>query len=183
MQLPPQITIKDIPHSPALETRILNKITKLNSLFPRIMACRVVIEAPQKHRHQGKLYNVRMDLTVPGEEVAVTRNIDQNIYIAVREAFYDAKRKLDEYTERQKGDGKADHAKIPLRGRVVRVFSHLGYGFIETDDGHEVYFNQCVVRPNYQFKHLAEGIPVHFLEEMGNKGPQASRVRLSEDDY
>lgn len=176
MQLPLQITIQDIPHSAVLEEHIRKKVHKLNSLHKKIMACRVVVEVPQKHRHQGKLYNVRIDLTVPGEELAVNRNPHEDAYVAVRDAFENAERLLGWHDDKQHGDGRGNHVKLPLSGKVVRLFYSDGYGFIEAPDGHEVYFHHSIVKP--PLDHLSIGAEVHFLEEMGNKGPQASRVRL-----
>lgn len=180
MQIAPQITIKDIPRSAALEARIVRKVNKLNSHFPRIMACRVVVETPQKHQHQGKLFNVRIDLTIPGEEFPITKNANEDVYVAVREAFGDASRQLEEFNNRVHSEGRANHAKIPLRGTVDRIFSNLGYGFIEALDGHDVYFHHSVVKP--AFKYLTVGTAVQFLEEMGEKGPQACRVRMMQEN-
>jgi len=182
MQSPLKITTRDIPSSAAIEAQIQRKAEKLNKVYRHIIACHVVMDLEQKHRHQGKIYNVRIDLTVPGGELPVTRNSAENAYVAIRDAFAAARRRVEEYAELQKGDGKAGHfAKIPLCGRVVRIFSDQGYGFIETEDGDEVYFHRSVVKPAFQ--QLTIGLPVHFLEEMGEKGLQASRVRLSKEEH
>ncbi len=87
MQTPLQITFRDMPPSPAVEERIRQKAKKLESFYDRIMGCRVVVEVPQKHHHQGKLYNVRLDITVPGGEIAVNRQPDEDVYVALRDAF------------------------------------------------------------------------------------------------
>jgi cold shock CspA family protein len=50
-----------------------------------------------------------------------------------------------------------------------------GYGFIETADGREVYFHRNSVRDD-AFEHLTVASEVRFVEEMGEKGPQAKRV-------
>lgn len=177
MKLPIQITTRDIPNSHVLKDHIYAKAQKLDRFYNRIMACRVVIEAPQKHQHQGKLYNLRIDITVPQEEIVVTRNRNEDIYVALRDAFDDAKRQLEGYSEKQQGNGKIHCYKLPLSGHVVRLFPYAGYGFIEAPDGHEVYFHECsVLKPNFQ--HLKVGDEVNFVEEMGTKGPQACRVRI-----
>lgn len=181
MQLPLQITIRDIPHSPVLEGHIEKKAQKLNKIYNRIMACRITVEFATKHRHQGNLFNVRIDLTVPGEELPVTKNTNEDVYVALRDAFNDAKRRLAEFASRQNGDGVIHHAKIPLTGVIARIFSEQGYGFIETLDGHEVYFHESVVKPKPTFKKLNVGAQVRFLEEQGEKGPQASKVKIIEE--
>jgi ribosome-associated translation inhibitor RaiA len=51
MQSPLQITTRDIPHSEALESHIRQKVAKLETFYPHIMGCRVVVEVPHKHKH------------------------------------------------------------------------------------------------------------------------------------
>ena len=106
MQIPLQITIRDMPASTALEDHIREKAVKLELFYPPLMGCRVVIELPHKHKHQGKLFNVRIDLTVPGSEIVINRDQSEDIYVALRDAFDAAKRKLEDYGRRQRGDVK-----------------------------------------------------------------------------
>ena len=97
MQIPLQITIRNIDHSEALETHIRDKAKKLDEFFDHIMSCRVVVEIPHKHHHQGKQYNVRIDIGVPGSEIVVNRDHAEDVYVALRDAFDAAKRQLEEY--------------------------------------------------------------------------------------
>lgn len=177
MKLPVQITIRDFINSAVLKDHILHKVKKLNEINPRIMSCRVIVEMPQKHKRQGKLFNVKIDLTIPGEEITISKNADEDIYITLREAFDDAKRRLEYYARKNQHNGKVHHAKVPMRGYISQLYSDEGYGFIEAADGHSVYFNECVLN-HVHMKHLDIGMPVQFLEEMGEKGPQACRVKV-----
>lgn len=175
MQVPLQITIRDIPTSEALETHIREKAGKLEQFYPRITGCRVAVEVPEKHKHQGRRYNVRIDLTVPGSELVVNRILNEDVYVALRDAFDAARRQLEDYGRRQRGEIKAHEAATV--GRVVRLFPEEGYGFIEAADGQELYFSrENVVNPN--FDRLEVGAEVQFLEEMANEGPQAKRVSV-----
>jgi len=178
MKLPLQTTIRDIPGSAAIESDIYKKAKKLNQFCNKIMACRVVLESLQRHQRQGKLYNVRLDITVPGEEIVINRNRNEDMYVALRDAFDSARRQLESYCERLRQHGK-EHTnhKIPLHGYIEKLFPDEGYGFIETWDGHEVYFNECTVL-HTSFNQLRIGQEVHFIEEMGQKGPQALRVKV-----
>jgi len=106
MQIPLQITIRDMPTSAALEDHIREKTAKLEQFYPPLMGCRIVVELPHKHKHQGKLFNVRIDLTVPGGEIVVNRDQSEDIYVALRDAFDAARRKLEDYGRRQRGDVK-----------------------------------------------------------------------------
>jgi ribosomal subunit interface protein len=111
MQIPPQITIRDMEHSDALETHIRDKVNKLDEFFDRIMSCRVVVEMPHKHHHQGKHFNVRLDIGVPGSELVVNRDHAEDVYVALRDAFDAAKRQLEDYARKMRGDVKTHQPK------------------------------------------------------------------------
>lgn len=111
MEVTLQITTRDIPHSEALETHIREKAEKLEKFYPRIMSCRIVVELPHKHHHQGRLFDVHIDMTVPGGELVVNRVTNEDVYVAVRDAFDAAKRQLEDYARRQRGDTKL-HAPV-----------------------------------------------------------------------
>ncbi len=106
MQIPLQITIRDVDHSEALEAHIREKAKKLDEFFNHIMSCRVVVEVPHKHHQQGKQYNVRIDIGVAGGEIAVNRDHSEDVYVALRDAFDAAKRKLEDYARKLRGDVK-----------------------------------------------------------------------------
>lgn len=175
MQIPLQITIRDIPPSEALEAHIRDKAEKLNQFFEHIISCRVVVEMPHKHHHQGKQFNVRIDLGVPGNEIIVNRDHHEDVYVALRDAFNAARRQLEDYGRRL---GRETKAHVPeYVGHVVELHPDDGYGFIVGPDGGKFYFNrENVVTP--PFDHLKEGDEVKFIEEMGAEGPQAKRVSV-----
>lgn len=111
MQSPLQITIRDMEHSEALETHIRAKAEKLEEFFSHITSCRVLIEVPHKHHRQGKQFNVRLDIGVPGGEIAVNRDHAEDVYVALRDAFDAAKRKLEDYARKLRGDIKTHEPK------------------------------------------------------------------------
>jgi len=104
MQIPLQITIRDIEPSEALEARIRDKAEKLEEFFKHITSCRVVVEVPHKHHRQGKQFNVRIDIGVPGSEIVVNRDHAEDVYVALRDAFDAAKRRLEDYARKIRGD-------------------------------------------------------------------------------
>jgi len=106
MQRPVQITLRDVAPSEALEAHIRDKAAKLEEFYPQITGCKVTVEIPARHKHQGKLFNVRIDLHVPGGELVVNRDVDEDVYVALRDAFDSAKRQLDEYGNKQRGETK-----------------------------------------------------------------------------
>lgn len=172
MKLQLQITTRDIPHSDALENHIREKAEKLDTFYPNVMGCRVVVEIPHKHKHQGRMFRVRLDITVPGKEL-VANHEHEDVYVAMREAFNAAKRQLEDYGRRQRGDIKV-HTPV-LRGKVIRLIPDEGHGFIETLEGEEVYFHRDNLAEN-NFEKLEEGSEVQFLEDIAGEGLQAKRV-------
>jgi ribosomal subunit interface protein len=176
MQIPIEITLRDIPHSEAVETRIREKIEKLDRFHERVMSCRVTVESPQQRKHQGKLYSVHIDIKVPGGgELVVNRIQNEDIYVAIRDAFNAVARQLEDHVRRQRGDVKTHD--VPHVGRVHQLFPAQGYGFIETPDRREIYFHRnSVAQPGYD--RLEIGSEVEFVEEMGKEGPQARMVSL-----
>jgi cold shock CspA family protein len=95
--------------------------------------------------------------------------------VAIREAFDIARRQLQDFARRQRGTVKT--AVRQARGRISQLFPIDEYGFIENEDGHEVYFQKSSVLKG-AFDRLTIGSDVSFAEEPGDKGPQASTVRL-----
>lgn len=173
MQLPLQITARDFELTDAIDTLIREKAGKLETFYDRIMGCRVMLETPHRHQHKGHLYNVRIDMTVPGAELVVKREPHEDLYVAIRDAFDAARRQLQDITDRQRGDVKY-HEGVP-QARIVRLFPEEGYGFISDVDGREIYFHRNSV-VNGDFDRLAEGTAVRYVEEPGDEGPQASSV-------
>lgn len=111
MKLPLQITFRDMDPSTAIESNIREKAEKLDRFSDHITSCRVVVEAAHKHHNKGNLYHVRLDFTVPDDEIVVSRDPGKNhahedVYVAIRDAFDAARRQLDEYARRRRGDVK-----------------------------------------------------------------------------
>lgn len=106
MQRPLDITFRDVPHSDTLDADIRDKVSKLETLYPHITGCHVVVEMPHKHTHQGREFVVRVDIKVPGGELVINHEHSADAHVAVRDAFDAAKRKLQDYARRQRGDVK-----------------------------------------------------------------------------
>jgi ribosomal subunit interface protein len=175
MQIPLQISLHGIEHSDALYNAIREKAEKLDRYYDRVMSCRVVLELAGRHKRQGKQFTVRIDLKVPGGEIVITHQHDEELQIALRDAFDAARRKLEDYARGQRGDVK--HHPAELTGRIERLDAAAGVGFIATADGNEYYFSRDnVVSP--AFEHLAVGATVHFIEDAAGEGLQAKRISV-----
>lgn len=99
MQIPLQITMRDMERSDALDAAIQGHAAKLEQFHSRITRCRVTVEQLRRHHQQGRHFAVKVDVRVPGREIVATHDHDEDVYIALREAFDAARRQLDEAGE------------------------------------------------------------------------------------
>ena len=103
-----QIHWLDSPRSEAADGKIRERTNNLSSFSGDIQKCEVWIESPHGHHRKGKLYGIRIRLTVPGEEIDVDRQpTEDDVYVSIREAFDAVRRKLEDYERRRRGKVKA----------------------------------------------------------------------------
>jgi cold shock CspA family protein/ribosome-associated translation inhibitor RaiA len=179
MQKPAEITFKNFEPAAHVRERVAREAERLDRFHPAVVGCKVVVERVTSRRRKGDLYKARIHVSLPGgKDVAVTRNQDdahahEDVLVAVRDAFDAAQRQIEDIARTQRGDVKT-HEPSPT-GRVVRFLADAGAGFIETDDGRELYFHRNSVVDG-SFDRLKVGDRVRFHEELGADGPQASTV-------
>jgi cold shock CspA family protein/ribosome-associated translation inhibitor RaiA len=192
---PVQITFHNLEASDALEQAIRDRAAELDTYHPQMIGCRVLVDIPHRHRERGRHVTVRVELSLPGEDVVVSHEptlhpavrdiggetlhkaedieaVHKDAIVAIHNAFDAARRRLQDVIRRQRGDVKTHQP--PDHGRVASLAAD--HGFIETADGREVYFHRASVLGRH-FPDLTVGSEVAFVEERGNKGPQASTVR------
>jgi cold shock CspA family protein len=179
MEIPLQIAYRNVEPTPRLEQLVRRHARRLERFFGRITSCRVSIALPTTHHREGTPYDVRIDLTVPGREIVVSksrrrdeRHVD--LEFAVDDAFQVAKRMLGDYVREIRGVVK-DHA-TPPHGRVVKWFPESGYGFIETADGGQVHFDLRSVIEGAD--RIERGAEVRYVLKDSTRGPNATSVRL-----
>ncbi|MDA3969727.1 MAG: HPF/RaiA family ribosome-associated protein [Desulfobulbaceae bacterium] len=181
MQLPLQITYRNMDSSAAVEADIQGRVDKLEEINSEIISCKVVLEAPAKSQQQGGLFKVSIDLSCPEGKVVVNKEpsgknkAHEDCYVALRDAFRAAGRQLEKYSERRRGEVKT-HAETPF-GQISYLAPMEDYGMITTPDSREIYFHRNSVH-NADFDSLAVGTQVTFNEEEGDKGPQANVVKI-----
>jgi cold shock CspA family protein len=173
MKIPLDISARDVVVNGETEELIRDKASKLDRIYDQIIGCRVKIDKPHRSQRSGMTYNVSVDITVPGGELIVKRESDQDLRAAVVSSFETAQRRLKNYAERQRGEVKT-HFEKPM-ARVVRIFTEDGYGFLATPEGREVYFHENAVLGG-KFEALNIGTAVTFIEEQGDEGAQAVSV-------
>jgi ribosomal subunit interface protein len=115
-----QITVREMPHSDAVEAAIRRKTAGIERVHPRITAIRVTVEAPHHHHHQGNRFTVKLDITLPGGEIVVNRDHAEDVYVALRDAFLAARRQLIEHAQRGRGADKTHRSRQPA-GAVIET--------------------------------------------------------------
>jgi cold shock CspA family protein/ribosome-associated translation inhibitor RaiA len=181
MQIPLQITFRETSDpTGAIEAKIREHIEKLDDRFNNIIGCKVVVESPHHAHHQGNLYQVRINLSIPGHTFVVTSeskrdHAHEDVYVAVRDVFESLTRQLQEYRKEEHGEMKV-HVEHP-RGTISALFPERDSGRILSDDGHDIYFHRNSLT-NADLDTLSEGALVEFEMEMGDDGLQATFVKV-----
>lgn len=119
MKLPVQVTFRGLQPSPALEALAREKVAKLELFCADLMACRVEIEQLDKHRHQGRPFLVRLDVTLPGHELAVNQQPDEDAHIALRDAFDAMRRQVEDCVRRMRDPNQAEVAEQRRAGPPI----------------------------------------------------------------
>lgn len=181
MQTPVEIEFQDMAANPAIQELIADHVKTFEQRYGRITACRIVVKGPGNRRQTGGLYDINIRLALPdGREVNVghTPKADErhsDLPFAINDAFKRARRQLQDSARRMRGQIKS-HEGQPI-GTVVRLDPAGEFGFLRSGDGGEIYFHRNSIL-NGEFSELAVGSRVIFAEEIGEKGPQATTVKL-----
>jgi len=128
---PVQISFRNMSVSPDLEDEIRSRAAWLESFYPAVVGCRVLLEVPHRHRRRGRPLHVRIEVSVPGEDVVVNHEptldatsrpaphksdeLDgrhKDAHVAIHEAFDVARRRLEDVARRLRGDVKTRAAAM-----------------------------------------------------------------------
>ena len=169
MQTPVEIDFQGMSGTPEVHASIEKHVAELEQWYGRVTACRVVLKGPGGHHRTGGLYEVNVGRTAQADERQA------GLSFAINDAFKHVRRRLQDRVRRLQGQVK-QHEGQPM-GTVKSLDASGEFGFLEAADGHEVYFHRNSVLDG-AYNRLAVGTHVAFAEEMGEKGPQASTVKL-----
>lgn len=118
MQVPLSVSFLGVPVSEAVRSACWAEAEKLERYYDRITSCTVTVSLPRRQR-KGNHFAIRVHLAVPGGHVDVDRAPRQHDaleqpQLAVREAFAEARRRLQDHVRRLRGEVK-HHAPPPDR--------------------------------------------------------------------
>jgi len=145
-----------------------------------VLHLRVTIEATPGYKEGG--YEVRLVATVPNDTVAVKR-WGESVRPLLVEAFDVLGGQLKEIVKK-----KQNHKAAKVQGATVdnkssgiirKIVPDESYGFIVTNDKLDVFFHANSLK-DAAMSDLAEGDEVMFAMEEGDKGLQATWVRVGQ---
>jgi ribosome-associated translation inhibitor RaiA len=117
MRTPLQVTFRHMPSSEAVTTEIHQQLEHLDRIYDRSTSCHVLVETPHCHQHQGRIYRIGIELGIPGEDIVISHTsgedgAHEDVYVAVRDAFRAARRRLESHISRIREQNKRS-AVIP----------------------------------------------------------------------
>ena len=178
METEPQISFHGFDASPSLKALIERRIERLERYHPHIIGVRIAVEVPHRRHRTGNVWHVKVNVSVPGKDVAIQREAEvgrrhEVPEAAIRDAFDSARRRLQEHARRMKSEVKV-HDPQPAATVDALAGDH---GFLTTSDGRSIYFHENSLI-GARFAQLTRGSHVTFVEEDVLEGPQASTVKL-----
>lgn len=164
-------------HSDAVEERIRERAERLERYFDRIVSCRVTVEAPHRHNHKGKLFQVKILIGVPGNDIVVDHakpnsHAHEDVYVAVRDAFDAAGRQLEDHARKMRGDVKTHEP--PLLGTVSQIYPD--HGFAVDAERRQYYFHRNAVVGNFEKLEPGDEVRLVIVHGESAEGPQATTV-------
>ena len=119
-------------------------------MYNHLIGCRVSVEHLHRRHRTGNVYEVHIELRVPGEDVVVSREphharerySDPDVNVALRDAFKTAERRLVEFKRKQRGDVKVHESDAFFVGQVSQLYPDGDHGFLLTHEGTQLYFHR-----------------------------------------
>lgn len=181
MHVPIEIDYRNVNKTEALETRIRDRIAKMDKLSDKLSSCHLSVEKLHEHQDSGRRFRVRLVMHhPPGQELVVDRNssggdVHQEVHQVVDEVFDSAERKLKKLVDKLHGDVKSHPHQEPT-AVIMEIHREAGEGRLRSVEGQELYFNRTTSPDD--FDHLDEGDGVSYIEAHTEEGPYANSVRL-----
>lgn len=191
MQVPLQIAFHNMDSVPWAEEEIRARVADLEKLFGRLVACRVRVDRRASDETGAIPPVVRIELGIPGhKDIVVAHEPDRllmnyqkpNLSNAINEAFRVAERRLLDWKEQADGKTKINHhdAENQFLGQVAEIHPVENYGFILTKEGGLLYFHRNSLLDG-NLDDLKRGDELRYVEDMGDTGPIATKVRVKKN--
>jgi ribosome-associated translation inhibitor RaiA len=186
MQVPLELAFRHVDSTEWAETEIRERVAKLEKIYDRLVSCRVKVE--RTNQAHGVPPIVRIELGIPGrtdlvvaadQEHLQRRFQTPDLRNAINESFRIAERQLFELKGQRSRRTKQPHHDDANQylGQIAEMHPEDDHGFLLTKEGGLLYFHRNSLL-NGDFDKLLRGTEVHYVEDIGDTGPIATKVRL-----
>ena len=190
MQAPIEIAFHNIEKADWAEDAIRDHVARLEQMFDRLTTCRVRVDQRANNSNNTIPPVVRIELSVPGHrDIVVAHEPDRlqrkfqapDLHNAINEAFRIAERRLGQFKDqlRDRTAAGRHEAANGMLGQIVEITPAQDFGFLLTASGGLLYFHRNSVLIG-DFDRLEVGDQIHYVEEMGDTGPIATKVRVKQ---
>lgn len=188
MQVPLEIAFHNVDHSDWAEDEIRNHVARLEDIYKRLTSCRVRVDQRANNAQQTIPPVVRIEIALPGrKDIVVAHEPERlqrkyqrpDLHNAINEAFRIAERQLSEYKERlaDRTAAMTHEAANEFFGQVAELLPDRDHGFLMTKEGGLLYFHRNALLTG-DFDRLKRGDALTYVEEVGDTGPIATKVRV-----
>lgn len=189
MEFPLEIAFHKADKPDWAEEEIRARVRRLEKLYDGLTGCRVRVDQRANNAESKTPPVVRIEMSVPGHDDLVVayepdrlqkRFQNPDLRNAISDAFTTAEQMLVEYKRQLSGRTKAVHHDVrnQFLGQVAELHPGEDYGFLMTKEGGLLYFHRNGLLGG-DFDSLKRGDEVHYVEEMGDTGPIATKVRIA----
>lgn len=183
-----EIAFHHVENSAPVEAEIRGRIGELERIYDRLTACRVRVDQRAANANGTIPPVVRIELGIPGRgDLVVSHEPDHlqrkfqrpDLHNAINEAFRIAERQLSDLKNSRDGRTKGVHHDTPnqLLGEVAEINPEDDFGFLITASGGLLYFHRNSMLSG-NFDALDRGDAVFYIEDTGDTGPIATKVRV-----
>ncbi len=192
MQVPLELAFHNTERAEWAEKEIRARVEELEDIYGRLNSCRVRVDQRADNTKGTIPPVVHIELGIPGHKDLVVSHKPEHLQRkfqrpdlrnAIHEAFRIAERRLrdlKEQRERRTKDRVHDSENQSL-GQIAELNPDKEHGFLMTKEGGLLYFHRNAVLSG-DFDSLRRGDEVYYVEDVGDTGPIASKVRVKAKD-
>ena len=180
LQVPLEIGFDNIDSSAWAENEIRTRVAKLEKLYDRLVSCRVRVAQRATNSNGTIPPVVHIELGIPGRpDIVVAHEPDRlqrkfqtpDLHNAIHEAFRIAEDRLAEFKAKREGRSRTKDGHHDAENQFLGQIAEL-----TPEEGGLLYFHRNSMLSG-DFDTLQRGDEVYYVEDMGDTGPTASKVR------
>jgi ribosomal subunit interface protein len=187
MQIPAEIAFHNIESSESIEEAIRDHIARLERIYDRMTTCRVRVDQRNQNASHSIPPVVHIEISVPGSgDIVVAHEAGHlqrkfqapDLRNAINEAFRVAELRLAKYKDKltDRTEAHTHEAAHEFTGQIAEMTPEKDFGFLMTKEGGLLYFHRNSLLSG-DFDKLKRGDDVSYVEDMGDTGPIATKVR------